>query len=66
MLIGPFRMLGIVLILLAAGLGYLGYQESQEVGAQLSSAFSGEPTDNVMYYYIGAVAVFVAGWWLVK
>ena len=50
----------------------MGYQESQGVASQLSSAFNGQPTDHVLIKYIGAVVLGalglfgIGGYWLDK
>jgi uncharacterized membrane protein YidH (DUF202 family) len=48
------KIIGLIIIIGAVGLGYMGYQESQGVASQLSSAFNGQPTDHVLIKYIGA------------
>jgi uncharacterized membrane protein YidH (DUF202 family) len=55
------KIIGSVLIIGAIGLGYMGYQESQSVASQLSSAFNGQPTDHVLIKYIGAAILGALG-----
>ena len=60
------KIAGIALLIAAAGVGYMGYSESQGVGSALSSAFEGNPGDSVMIKYIVAGALAVAGAFLFK
>lgn len=58
---------GIVLLVVAAGLAYFGYDMSQSVASKLSGAFTGGPTDRVLLMYAGAAICAVLGVWrLVK
>lgn len=57
----PKRIGGLVLILAGIGVAYTGYQMSQSVGNQLSSTFSGSPTDSVMIRYIGGAILAAIG-----
>ena len=60
------KILGIVALVLAGVAGYMGYSESQGIGSSLSSAFNGQPSDNVMMKYIAAGVLAVAGVFLLK
>jgi hypothetical protein len=53
---GTTRIIGIVLIVVGAGIAYSGYDLSQTVGNQIGSAFSGSPSDNVMIRYVAGAA----------
>lgn len=55
------KLLGLVLVVVGAGLLYWGYSESQSVTSQVSEAFSGSPLDRVMYKYIGGAVALLAG-----
>ena len=55
------KLIGIVLIILGAGLAIWGYQGSGSVASQLSRTFSGSETGKVMTLYIAGAASFVVG-----
>ncbi|MDH5633332.1 MAG: DUF3185 family protein [Gammaproteobacteria bacterium] len=55
---------GIVLMVVGGGLAFLGYQKSGGLRSQLSSAFTGSPTDKVMALYIAGAACFAVGIYL--
>jgi hypothetical protein len=44
----------------------MGYSESQGLSSSLSSAFNGQPSDNVMIKYIAAAILAVVGIGLLK
>jgi hypothetical protein len=58
------KMLGLVLVVGGAGLGFWGYQLSTSLAAQLSRAVTGALPDAVMYRYIGAAVSVAAGLFL--
>ena len=58
------KIVGLVLLVIGAGLAIWGYQLSGSVGSQLTKAFSGSPTDRVMMMYIGGAAGVAAGLFL--
>jgi hypothetical protein len=58
------KLIGLVLVVIGAGLLYWGYSESQSVTSQVSEAFSGSPLDRVMYKYIGGAVALLAGVYL--
>ena len=58
------KIIGIVLAVVGAGLAFWGYRLSGGFGSQLSSAFSGSPSDKVMMFYIGGAASLAAGLFL--
>lgn len=58
------KAVGLILIVVGAGLGYWGYEMSQGLGAQLSHNLAGSMPDEVMYRYIGGAASFVVGLFL--
>jgi H+/gluconate symporter-like permease len=58
------KILGIVLLVVGAGLAFWGYRLSGGVGAQISQAVSGSPTDKIMAFYIGGAASLVVGLFL--
>jgi len=53
-----------VLIVLGAGLAVWGYQKSGGFSSQLSNAFTGSPSDNVMMLYIAGAVCIAAGLFL--
>jgi hypothetical protein len=57
-------LLGLVLLVGGAGLGYWGYQLSGSLAAQLSRTVTGALPDAVMYRYIGAAVSVAAGLFL--
>ena len=57
----PTKLLGIALLIAGGGLGVWGFQKSEGLESQLSSAFTGSHTDNVMMLYIGAGICIVVG-----
>jgi hypothetical protein len=59
------KLLGLVLVVVGAGLLYWGYSESQSVTSQVSEAFSGSPLDRVMYKYIGGAVALLAGVYII-
>jgi ABC-type microcin C transport system permease subunit YejB len=63
----PNNLLGIILVVVGAGLGYWGFQKSEGLQSQLSTAITGSHTDNVMLLYIGAaVCVAIGAFLLIK
>ena len=60
------KMIGIVLLVLAGVVGYMGYSESQGIGSALSSTFEGNPGDSVLIKYAGAVVLMLAGAFFIR
>lgn len=60
----PLRIIGIALIVLGIGLGYLGYQESESVASKVSEAVTGTGTDRSITLIIGGVISLVVGFLL--
>jgi len=58
------KIIGIILVVLGAGLAFWGYRLSGGFGAQVTQAFSGSPADKVMAFYIGGAASLVVGLFL--
>jgi hypothetical protein len=61
----PKSLIGIVFLIVGAGLMYWGYQESGGLDSKIESALTGSHSDNVMMMYIGgsvclAIGVFFA------
>ena len=52
---------GIVIIVIAGFVAYMGYSESQGLSSSLSNAFSGQPSDNVILKYAAAAILGVVG-----
>ncbi len=59
------KLIGIVLVLVGAGLLYWGYSDSQSVASQVSETFAGSLPNKVLYKYIGGAVVFLAGIYLI-
>ena len=57
----PKKPIGIAMLVAGAGLAIWGFQKSEGFQSQLSSAFSGSHTDNVMLAYIGAAVCLGLG-----
>jgi uncharacterized membrane protein len=57
----PYRILGIVLLVLGVALLIVGLNASDSVGDQVSEAFTGKYTDSTMWYLIGGAVAGVAG-----
>lgn len=55
------KIIGIVLLVVGAGLAFWGYQISGSVGSQLTKSLTGSFTDKVMILYIAGAASFVVG-----
>jgi len=60
------QILGIIVLILAGVAAYMGYSESQGLSSSLSSAFNGQPSDNVMLKYVAAGVLAAAGVFLLK
>jgi uncharacterized protein YjeT (DUF2065 family) len=58
------KIIGIVLVVVGAGLAFWGYQQSGSVSSQVTEAFTGAAPDNVMTLYIGGAASVVVGLFL--
>jgi H+/gluconate symporter-like permease len=58
------KIIGIILVVIGAGLAFWGYRLSGGVGAQISQAVSGSPTDKIMTFYIGGAASLLVGLYL--
>ncbi len=52
------RILGLVMVVAGAILGWLGWEEKQSIGSGLKSAFTGSPSDKAVYM-LGAAAVLI-------
>jgi len=57
----PIKLLGIVLLVAGAGLAFWGFQKSEGLQSQFSSALTGSHSDNVMILYIGAGVCIIVG-----
>jgi len=58
------KIISIVLIVAGAGLAIWGYQKSGGFSSQLSNAFTGSHSDNVMMLYITGAICIAAGMFL--
>ncbi len=57
----PYRILGIVLLVLGVALILVGLNAKDSVGDQVSEVFTGKYTDSTMWYLIGGAVAGVAG-----
>jgi hypothetical protein len=57
----PKKLLAIALLASGAGLAFWGFQKSEGFQSQVSSAFTGSHTDNVMMLYVGAAVCLAIG-----
>lgn len=55
------QILGIVLLVVAAGLLYFGYTASQSVGEQVHETFTGRFTDSTTWYFVFGVGAAIGG-----
>lgn len=62
--IPTMKIIGIVLVVIGAGLAFWGYRLSGGVGSQITQAVTGSPTDKIMAFYIGGAVSFVVGLYL--
>ncbi len=58
---GSNKMIGLVLLVVGLILLYFGWQASQSVGDQVAEAFTGQFTDETLWFLIGGAAATVAG-----
>lgn len=58
------KIIGIILIVVGAGLALWGYQLSGSAGSQITQAVTGSDTDKVMILYISGAVSFVVGIYL--
>ena len=58
------KLVGIVLLVVGAGLAFWGYQLSGGLGSQITQTVSGSMADDVMYRYIGGAACAAVGAYL--
>ncbi|WP_028487327.1 DUF3185 family protein [Thiomicrorhabdus chilensis] len=61
---GSMKIIGIILIVIGAGLALWGYQLSDSIGSQITEAVTGADTDKVMTLYITGAVSFVVGLYL--
>ena len=58
------KLIGLVLVVVGAGLAFWGYQISGGLGSQITQTVSGSMSDDVMYRYIAGVACAAVGTYL--
>ena len=58
------KLIGVVLVIVGAGLAFWGYQLSGGSGSQITQTVSGAMLDEVMYRYIGGGACAAVGAYL--
>lgn len=63
----PNNLIGIIMLIIGGGLAYWGFEKSEGLQSQLSTAVTGAHTDNVMLLYIGgAVCVAIGIYFMTK
>ena len=60
------KLIGLIMLVVAIGVAYMGYSESQGAASAIAGAISGRPTDGVMIKYIAAAIIGLAGLFLLK
>jgi hypothetical protein len=60
------KIIGLILLVVGAGLALWGFQLSDSVGSQLTQVITGSDTDKVMTLYITGAASFIVGLYLFK
>ena len=55
------RLTGVILLAIAAGLAWYGYDSSQALASKLSQVLTGGPTDRVLMFYAGAAVSALLG-----
>jgi len=55
------RLTGIALLAVGGVLVLWGYNESESLGSHLTRLYSGNPTQNTLYYYIGGGICLILG-----
>lgn len=58
------KIIGIILLVVGAGLALWGYQLSESIGSEITHAVTGSETDKVMTLYIAGAVSFVVGLYL--
>nr|WP_036861231.1 DUF3185 family protein [Porticoccus sp.] len=58
------KIIGLILLVVGAGLALWGYQLSESIGSEITQAVTGSETDKVMTLYIAGAASFVVGLYL--
>lgn len=58
------KAIGLVLMVVGAGLAFWGYQLSDSVGSQITELVTGSNPEEVMIRYIAGAACFVGGLYL--
>lgn len=58
---GNAFLLGLVLLVVGAGLVWWGYNEAGSLGGRIGRALSGSPSDRVMAFYIGGAVSAIVG-----
>lgn len=62
---GSNKLIGVVLLVVGVVLLYFGFQASQSVGDQVAETFTGQFTDETMWFLIGGAAAVAAGGFMV-
>lgn len=61
------KLIGMIFLAIGIGVAIWGYQESEGLVSQVSSAVTGSATDNVMIKYIaGAVGIVIGAFFIAK
>lgn len=55
------KVISIAILVVGIILLYFGYQESQSVASEVSEAFTGQPTDNSIWFIISGAVLAIVG-----
>ncbi|RAJ98972.1 DUF3185 family protein [Aliidiomarina maris] len=55
------KVISIAILVVGVILLYFGYQESQSVASEVSEAFTGQPTDNSIWFLVGGAVLAIIG-----
>lgn len=55
------KIISIAILVVGIILLYFGYQESQSIASEVSEAFTGQPTDNSIWFIIGGAVLAIIG-----
>lgn len=55
------KVISIAILVVGIILLYFGYQESQSVASEVSEAFTGQPTDNSIWFLVSGAVLAIIG-----
>lgn len=55
------KVISIAILVVGVILLYFGYQESQSVASEVSEAFTGQPTDNSIWFIVSGAVLAIIG-----